>query len=146
MFASQTHELSAAAGANNPFHIGVNVGQQLGITVIAHASFFQVVTFSGLPTTNGTVTFSGSGEGVPMQASTGGTSFLVQPQGDGFLLSVLFQFSPSGPGGPPQTAVINQLPVPIVIGNDIQIQVTSEDGADNDNNDSVATITITTAS
>ncbi|GJE89855.1 hypothetical protein PsYK624_059650 [Phanerochaete sordida] len=137
------HALAAAA-VNNPFHIGVNVGQTVTLTVMAHAAYWQQVTFSSVPGASGNIVFIGNGEGVPMKQN-GQTSYTIPAQSDGYLIGVFFQFSTVGSGGPFNTAVINTLPEPVVADQEIIIEVTSEDSTDSDNNDSYATIIIDTA-
>lgn len=134
------HDHAAAAAYNNPFHIGVNVGQRAVLTVSSYAAYTQVVTFSGVPGASGNVVFSGSGEGVPMRQN-GQTSYTVPAQNDGYLLTVLFQYSTS-PGGPLRTAVINNLPTATTTAGQTVIKIRSEDSVDNDNDDSFAIITI----
>ncbi|EKM58647.1 uncharacterized protein PHACADRAFT_207448 [Phanerochaete carnosa HHB-10118-sp] len=113
------------------------------------AAFFQSISFSGIPGIPNTV-FSGSGEGTsltasPVTPSPGNTKGLViLPTTDGFLLTLFFQFSSSGSGGPLQTAVINNLPESVVADNELILTVTSEDSVDNDNNDSEVTIIVAT--
>jgi len=101
----------------------------------ANASYYQRVTL----TINGKrVGFGGTGEGQPMSLPDGRTTYpLGSTRGDQHI-PCLFEFSPSGPGGPFSDAAV-LAPTYVETSSGIFIQVRSEDGGDSDYNDSVLT-------
>lgn len=124
----------------NPAQISVLSNTSLNIMCIANAEFFQQVILSfNQDMSNPIGTFSGTGEHKKMFLADK-SDVLNIDTGDNNALFAQFNFSANGPGGPFKPAVVC---APIVEGTPPAIvitNVTSEDFADNDNNDSYLTI------
>jgi hypothetical protein len=145
-------ELSARQQAvSNPYAPGpYPAGSSAFVTAQSHALFTQKVTITGPPATvggsNAVCTLQGSGEGKDMNvlnSNPTSTRCTFEPAttADPLPLSLLFQFSNTGPSGtfvntPVTSATTN------TFANIVQITATTEDASDNDNNDSVVTITV----
>jgi hypothetical protein len=139
---------------SNPYNVGTfPAGSSAFVTAQSHAAFTQRATITGPPATvggsNTVCTLQGSGEGVnmnvlsstPTQANPTRCTFAPATTANPLPLSVLFQFSSAGPSGtfvntPRTSATTNQF------ANIVQIAVTTEDSTDNDNNDTILTITV----
>lgn len=125
---------------SNPVAITVEPNSKLHILCVAHAAYYQQVTLSFSQDMSSPIgTFSGSGEGVAMTLSGGGTT-LSNDTGTNNTLYAQFQFSTTGPGGSFQQATVC---APIIVGtspNPVITTVTSEDLVDSDDNDSYLTI------
>lgn len=131
---------SDAANVANPLSLSIPSGFPLQLSCQSHAAFFQNVQI-GTPI--GIVQFTGTGEGVTMSITSGGsgTSFVVPTQPDAYMIELLFQFSKSA-GGALSLSNIQHNPVMIEGALVTTISVESEDASDNDDNDSILTITI----
>ena len=116
----------------NPYSLTIPAHDVGIISCDAHASYHQKVTISGFPD-GSTITFSGSGEGVPMKHD-GRTSYSFGPFNDQITLSILFQFSENGTSF--TNGFIRNPPTRIESGAWTIINITSEDATDNDDNDS----------
>ncbi|KAJ7223336.1 hypothetical protein GGX14DRAFT_387661 [Mycena pura] len=131
--------------APNPFGLGpFPPGSTALVTAVSHALFTQRLVVTGPPAP---CTLQGSGEGVDMTVlgsdptSPTPTQCTFEPAttADSLPLSVLFQFSSTGPNG-----VFNNTPIVKFSTHMIQNVIsTTEDSTDNDENDTEATVTIT---
>lgn len=119
--------------ASNPVEIPITTQFGGSIACNSHALFYQRVT---LQVAGDTVVFSGSGENVAMTTQDGSISYDLPPSRQGYSITALFQYSTSGPNG----VFANANAVNDPIDSPPFIFVTSEDSADNDNNDSYLTI------
>ena len=127
--------------ATNPVSIPIK-GDSSGLIICnAHAAYYQRVTLTwSILGSQTTVIFSGSGEGAPMKTQNGLTSYDLPPTRQGYAISALFEYSPSGPNGPFNNASVKD-PIISSGGGSTIITVTSEDSNDQDNNDSYLIIT-----
>jgi hypothetical protein len=121
----------------NPVPITIPRGSQGDINCVANAAHHQRVT---LTWPGQTVVFSGTGEGSPMTTGTGQESVLVPADADGFTISATFEYE-LAPGAGFQKARV-QPPIETHNGPFTIFQVTSEDGSDDDRNDSYLTISL----
>lgn len=122
--------------ATNPVSINIPKDAMVTLTAVANAGWYQRVT---LTWPGNTVVFQGTGEGVAMTTPDGQDVRDVGPALQPYQISALFEFSQNGPSGPFSRARVQN---PVILTKDpFKItQVTSEDGADNDNNDTYLTV------
>ena len=135
---------------SNPYAPGpFPAGSSALVTAQSHAARIQRVTITGPPATvggaNAVCTLQGSGEGKDMtvpNSNPTSTRCTFEPATttDPLPLSLLFQFSRVGSGtftNTPKTSATTN-----TFANIVQISATTEDSTDDDNNDSVVTITV----
>jgi len=119
--------------ATNPISLVIPRDVSGYITCNAHAAYFQRVTIS---TDAGPVAvFSGTGEGVPMKTADGKSMVPIGPLRSSYTFNMLFEFSTNGPSGPFKKGLVAN-PIISHEGDSTIVSITSEDGADSDNNDS----------
>lgn len=122
--------------ASNPTSVQMTQPGGGTITCMSFALYWQRVTLSWrILNTTTTLVFQGSGEGVPMKLADGSTIYPVDSARQNYGISILFEFSTTGPSGPFSKATVKD-PIINQQGENIEITITSEDSADNDNNDS----------
>jgi hypothetical protein len=128
--------------ASNPVAIGIPGDASGVISCVAHAAYYQRVTLQwSILSSQTTVVFTGSGEGVAMKDEDGQTSYELGPTRQGYQIMATFEYSTSGPNGPFQMATV-QDPIVTQKGGFTITEVTSEDSTDNDNNDSYLNVTM----
>jgi len=124
----------------NPYEVIIPPDMKVFIQCIANASYYQRV-FCQYNTTGGLEVFLGSGEGQIMYTDNSGSSaFTLPPNPDGYNLWFTFSFNTDVPYGEFQDGVINNQPTTTTSGPQTITTITSEDGADSDNNDTVCTL------
>ena len=121
--------------ATNPIILTIPAGSKAIIQAVSNAAWNQQLTIDW---GQGPVVLAGSGERVPMTTPDGRTTLEVAPSPQGYQVNVTFQFSqePSGP------FLLGRVQEPIITqkGPFSVVQVMSEDGSDNDNNDTYLTL------
>lgn len=123
----------------NPAQISIDSGTTLYLSCIAHAAYSQQVILSFNQNLSSPIaTFTGSGEGVPMQSN--GQTLITLPTGGNTKLYAQFNFSTTGPQGPFKAASVCSPVVTGVAPNPVLTSVTSEDFIDSDENDSYLTV------
>ena len=122
--------------ATNLVQLSIPASSQGVANCVSNASYFQKVTLTWGSTT---AVFTGTGEGQPMTTSDGSQSVQIPPDEAARTISVQFEFSPNGSGGPFSMAVVKD-PIVTNKGGFNVIEVTSEDSSDNDFNDSYLTV------
>jgi len=103
---------------------------------LSNSAHWQKVTIT-LGTT--TITFEGVGKGVPMKLADGTTLYTLPPSPEDYFIDLLFQYSPSGAGGP----FINSVPEgPILIPNAhaTQLLITADNSIEHMNNNTMLMI------
>jgi len=117
---------------SNPFTFAIAPDSDFKIRFVSNAAFVQRATITMSPTA--IYVFSGSGEGVAMATSDG----LLELKGasrQGLKVSVYFEFNADGTSfTAAQVVQVWQTSTLILVG--------TEDGNDNDNNDTVMTVEI----
>ena len=127
--------------STNPASISIGGDSTGTITCMSHAAYYQRVTLTWtILRSSTTVVFTGSGEGVAMKTAQGQTSYELPPTRQGYGITTLFEFSPSGAGGPFQKALALKGPSTSNSGGSTTVITSSEDKNDGDYNDSVLTI------
>lgn len=120
----------------NPIDVSIPANSQGSIQCLANAAFWQRVT---LDWPGDMVFFQGTGEGEPMQTPDRQNAYLLRAESSAYRIRAMFEYSTGGPNGPFQLGRVLD-PVVTDKGMFTIVQVTSEDSADNDNNDSYLTI------
>lgn len=123
---------------SNPVALTIPANAKGVITAVSNAGYYQRATaywdqYSAL--------LQGTGEGVAMTTPAGATTIAFPPSAQGYQLLVLFEFSSSGPSGP-FAAARTQQPIVSQSGPFTITQVKSEDGGDNDFNDTYLTLVV----
>lgn len=127
--------------STNPATIPISGDSTGSISCQANAAYYQRVTLTWtILRSTTTVVFTGSGEGVAMKTAQGQTSYELPPTRQGYGITALFEFSPSGAGGPFQKALALRGPTTSNSGGSTTVVTSSEDKNDGDYNDSVLTI------
>lgn len=127
--------------SSNPVIIPISGDSTGSITCQANAAYYQRVTLTWTILRSTTkVVFSGSGEGVAMKTAQGQTTYNLPPTRQGYGISALFEFSPSGAGGPFQKALAIKGPTTSSSGGTTTVVTSSEDKNDGDYNDSILTV------
>ena len=122
--------------ANNPLIIPLPTEVGGFISCVAHATYQQRVTVFLDDQELGV--FQGTGENVKMTLANGRSVLSLPADGSASGVSFYFEFSTDGHSF--QRATVEE-PIKNVYGTAIQITVTSEDGADSDDNDTYLTFT-----
>lgn len=119
----------------NPVTVRIPSDSSFQFSSVANAAYYQLITI----TQNGkqVASFGGTGEGVQMKQSDGSTTYSGATR-QSTQLSLLFQYSTNGPSGPFSNSKVT---VDTTAG--IVTTIATEDSIDNDNNDTVLTLVVT---
>jgi hypothetical protein len=122
--------------ASNPIVFLVAANSRSVLSATAHAAYYQRVTLTFSDTS---VVLEGTGEGAAMRTPSGEEGIDLPPALAGYEITALFEFSTNGPNGQFQRARV-QDPTTVKKSVFTITSITSEDGGDNDNNDTYLTV------